>query len=90
MDHFVHQNILQTFRRLLGQFQIQPDAPGADVTTPPLGLHFFDAPFGYLLTDDGFPFGNQTRHPLFEFGPIPLVESQLPVGDGGVGLDVQD
>lgn len=44
VSQLMHQDVLQALHGLLGQLQIQPDAPGPDVAGAPSGLHPFDVP----------------------------------------------
>jgi len=86
VNQLMHQDVLQAGRRLLGQFQIQPDAPGRDVAAPPAGFHAPDARFGDSDTDAGLPFSQQRRQLGLERLPIPVLQdrrSRFPVGMGG-------
>lgn len=83
------EDVFQTFGGLFGQFQIEPDTALGDVATAPSGFHLFDTPLGHPLADDGFPFGNEGGDAFFEFGPVPFVKDQLPIGGAGVRLDIQ-
>jgi hypothetical protein len=44
----VDNDVFQTSNRLLGQFQVEPDAMGRGAARTPLGLHPLDANVGYL------------------------------------------
>ena len=53
---FVDDDVFQTRRRFLGQFQIHPNAAGFNVAGAPLGFHFLDAKLIGTNAQDGLPF----------------------------------
>ena len=44
VHEFVDNYIFEALRRLLSEFEVQPDATSFDSTGAPLGFHFLDAP----------------------------------------------
>ena len=70
----MHNDLLQAGCRLLGQFQIQPEAPGVRVTRPPAGLHPADAHLVVVRTERGFPFGVQSGQASAQPAAIPTLE----------------
>ena len=87
--HLMHDDVFQAFRRMFRQFQIEPDATGADIAAPPTRLHLLDAPFMHLLPDDRLIFLDQFGDAFFEFSTIKIVDSALAIGFAGVGFDRQ-
>ena len=87
MHHLMYQNILQALHWFLRQLQIEPDAPRLDITAPPFRLHLSDAPPSNRYTHNRLPFGDKVRNPFLEDSTIPLIQHQLPIGAGGVGID---
>jgi len=85
----MHDDVFQAFRRMFRQFQIEPDATGADIAAPPTRLHLLDAPFMHLLPDDRLPFRDQSGDAFFEFSTIKIIDSALVIGFAGVGFDRQ-
>ena len=61
---FVDEEVLEALRGLLGEFEVQPDAPGATAARTPLGLHPLDAPDGYLDAENRLPLRQQRRNQL--------------------------
>ena len=69
-------------RRLLRQFQVQPDAPGFGIAASPAGLHFLDAQLGDRHAHLGLPLGEQRRQLLPKLFPVPLAEARPPACPG--------
>jgi hypothetical protein len=71
VHEFVNHDIFEALHRLLGEFEIQPDATSFDATGAPLGFHLLDAPVSDLRS-----------LPLCQFAGPSNKQSDL-----GIGID---
>ena len=76
--HFVDDDVFKTVHGPLCQFQVEPDSPGPEVTTPPTGLHLPDAPLRYRNAHYRLPGRDQSRHRCFQTPTIPIRKHALP------------
>ena len=61
VNELVDEDVFEQVGRLLGQLQVEPDAPSLGIARPPPGLHSFDAPRGSLDADYRLPLRQQGR-----------------------------
>ena len=55
MCEFVHNNILETFAGLLGEFCVETNGPRSGIAAAPLGLHVSDVETGDVDFEAAFP-----------------------------------
>src|SRR5574344_2811669 len=84
MCELMQHDILQCFRLVLGQLQIQPYPGFQDVTGPPAGLHVADTTFLRPLAYDGFAARQQRWDCLFQHTTVPAVDDFPPLFHGCV------
>jgi hypothetical protein len=79
MNHLVHDDILQTFRWLLGQIGIEPDALGRWTTATPFRLHPLHEEALHFHVHHRLPLRDQRRDGLFDRLAVPLFQKSLPL-----------
>lgn len=74
---FVQHQIADAFRRLLDEFQIQPDAVSGGVARAPLRFHALDADGGRFNAQPGGPFDCQGLSAFPQQFPLPTLDHTL-------------
>lgn len=90
VDKLMRRDVFQAGRRLLGQFEIQPDAPRLGVARSPAGLHPLDARLGGAYADFRFPLGHDGGQALAQPAAVPALQHGLARVPVGARADAQD
>ncbi|CAB4794060.1 unannotated protein [freshwater metagenome] len=76
--YLMNGEVLQAFRVLLGELDVEPDVTALSVTRAPLGLHPADAPLRDGYTDLRFPLGDHRRNCMTEQCAVPAIYQFTP------------
>jgi hypothetical protein len=70
VNHFMENDVFETFEGLFGKFEIEPDGFGFGAAAAPLGFHLSDPKVFYRNAEVLFPFGYQRGNCRFKLLPI--------------------
>ena len=85
----MHQDVLDTSSRLLGEFDIQPDPARVCIATAPASLHLSDACLTDCDSDLTLPLVEKRRNLFAELAPVPFLNHDFTLLNRGPGSHKQ-
>ena len=89
VNHFMHEDVLQTRYWFLDQLQVQPNSPSLSIAATPPRLHFLDAQFGDRLAYLRLPLREQLRKLFSELSSTPRLQDYIALVSIGSGSHTQ-
>src|SRR5690554_2848138 len=89
VDHFVHEDVLQALRGLLGQVEVEPDSLRFSDAAPPAALPLLDADLADADAYAWFPDRQKRRNLFSEAVSVPVEEDGFALGSVAVGANAE-